>query len=107
MHHLIAQDTIKTVSVADLAPTRNDGGDARSKLQAQARWREEIKPSGSRLPEQTTHSRLLWAQIARQYLIDRHHLVLALRDEEGIGEALSLGRRQPACAQFRRILGKA
>ena len=80
---MIAQDTIKTVSVADLVPTQMTVG-MREVSFKRRRWRERSSRQAAdylnklRIP-------VVVGPNARQYLIDRHHLVLALRDE-GIGE---------------------
>ena len=80
---LIAQDTIKTVLVADLVPTQMTVG-MREVSFKRRRWRERSSRQAAdyldklRIP-------VVVGPNARQYLIDRHHLVLALRDE-GIGE---------------------
>ena len=80
---MIAQDTIKTVPVADLAPTQMTVG-MREVSFKRRRWRERSSRQAAdylnklRIP-------VVVGPNARQYLIDRHHLVLALRDE-GIGE---------------------
>ena len=80
---MIAQDTIKTVPVADLVPTQMTVG-MREVSFKRRRWRERSSRQAAdylnklRIP-------VVVGPNARQYLIDRHHLVLALRDE-GIGE---------------------
>ena len=80
---MIAQETIKTVPVADLVPTQMTVG-MREVSFKRRRWRERSSRQAAdylnklRIP-------VVLGPNARQYLIDRHHLILALRDE-GIGE---------------------
>ena len=80
---MIAEETIKTVPIADLAPTQMTVG-MREVSFKRRRWRERSSRQAAdylnklRIP-------VVVGPNARQYLIDRHHLVLALRDE-GIGE---------------------
>ena len=80
---MFAQDTIKTVPVADLVPTQMTVG-MREVSFKRRRWRERSSRQAAdylnklRIP-------VVLGPNARQYLIDRHYLILALR-EEGIGE---------------------
>ena len=80
---MIAEETIKTVPIADLAPTQMTVG-MREVSFKRRRWRERSSRQAAdylnklRIP-------VVLGPNARQYLIDRHHLILALR-EEGIGE---------------------
>jgi hypothetical protein len=80
---MIAQETIKTVFVADLVPTQMTVG-MREVNFKRRRWRERSSREAAdylnrlRIP-------VVLGPNARQYLIDRHHLTLALYNE-GIGE---------------------
>jgi phasin len=80
---MIAQDTIKTVPVEDLGPTQMTVG-MREVSFKRRRWRER---SSREAADYLNRQRIpvVLGPNARQYLIDRHHLVLALRDE-GIRE---------------------
>ena len=80
---MTAQDTIKTAPVADLVPTQMTVG-MREVSFKRRRWREK---SSGRAADYLNKLRIpvVLGPNARQYLIDRHHLVLALR-HEGIGE---------------------
>ncbi len=80
---MIAQETIKTVPVADLVPTQMTVGMREVNIKRR-RWRERSSREAAdylndlRIP-------VVLGPNARQYLIDRHHLTHALHDE-GIGE---------------------
>jgi phasin len=80
---MMAQDTINIVAVADLAPTQMTVG-MREVSFKRRRWRSRSSRQAAdylnklRIP-------VVLGPNERQYLIDRHHLVLALR-EEGIVE---------------------
>jgi hypothetical protein len=85
---MIAKENIKAVRVADLVPTQMTVG-MREVSVKRRRWRERSSHEAAnylnilRIP-------VVLGPNARYYLIDRHHLALALRDE-GIGEiAVSL-----------------
>ena len=80
---MTAQDTIKTAPVADLVPTQMTVG-MREVSFKRRRWREK---SSGRAADYLNKLRIqvVLGPNARKYLIDRHHLVLALR-HEGIGE---------------------
>ena len=80
---MMAQDTINIVAVADLAPTQMTVG-MREVSFKRRRWRERSSRQGADYLN-TLRIPVVLGPNARQYLIDRHHLVLALR-EEGIAE---------------------
>ncbi len=80
---MLAEETTKTVPVAELVPTQMTVG-MREVSVKRRRWRERSCREAAdylnklRIP-------VVLGPNGRQYLIDRHHLILALR-EEGIGE---------------------
>jgi hypothetical protein len=85
---MIAKETVKIVRVADLVPTQMTVGMREVRFKRR-HWRERSSReavnylNALRIP-------VVLGPNARHYLIDRHHLALALRDE-GIGEiAVSL-----------------
>ena len=80
---MIAQETIKTVPVADLVPTQMTVG-MREVNFKRRRWRERSSHEAANYLKKLRIPVVLGPN-ARQYLIDRHHLTLALHDE-GIGE---------------------
>ena len=80
---MIAQETIKTVPVADLVPTQMTVG-MREVNFKRRRWRERSSHEAANYLNKLRIPVVLGPN-ARQYLIDRHHLTLALHDE-GIGE---------------------
>ena len=80
---MIAKETIKTVRVADLVPTQMTVG-MREVSFKRSRWRERSSREAANYLN-TLRIPVVLGPSARHYLIDRHHLALALRDE-GIGE---------------------
>lgn len=80
---MIAQEAIKTVRAADLVPTQMTVG-MREVSVKRRRWRERSSRQAADYLDKLRIPVVLGPN-ARQYLIDRHHLAIALRDE-GIGE---------------------
>ena len=101
---MIAQETIKTVPVADLVPTQMTVG-MREVSFKRRRWRERSSREAANYLNKLRIPVVLGPN-ARHYLIDRHHLTLALHDE-GIGELTISVVAEPECAQFRRLLDKS
>lgn len=80
---MIATQTTKTVPVADLAPTQMTVGMREVRVK-RARWRERSSREAANYLNKLRIPVVLGPD-ARHYLIDRHHLTLALHDE-GIRE---------------------
>jgi hypothetical protein len=80
---MIAKETIKTVSVADLVPTQMTVG-MREVSFKRGRWRERSDREAANYLDKLRIPVVLGPN-ARHYLIDRHHITRALHDE-GIGE---------------------
>ena len=80
---VVAPDNIKTVPIADLVPTQMTVG-LREVNFKRARWRRRSSPEAADYLTKLCIPVVLGPS-GRHYLIDRHHLTLALHDE-GIGE---------------------
>jgi hypothetical protein len=80
---MIAQQVIEALPIADLVPTQMTVG-MREIIHKRRRWRER---SSDRAANYLNKLRIpvVLGPNGRHYMIDRHHLTLALRDE-GIGE---------------------
>jgi hypothetical protein len=76
---MIAQETMKTVHVADLVPTQMTVG-MREVSFKRRRWRERSSREAANYLNKLRIPVVLGPN-ARHYLIDRHHLTLALHDE--------------------------
>ena len=68
----------KTVPIKDLTPTQVTVGMREVDVKRQL-WREKHSHGSADYLEQTSASLSFWVLNARHYLIDRHHLTLALQ----------------------------
>jgi hypothetical protein len=79
----LIRENVKTVPIADLVPTQVTVGMREVEVKRR-RWREKHSHDAERYLNKHRLPVILGPN-ARHYLIDRHHLTLALYDE-GIGE---------------------